>query len=1302
MYFNQLSDLINSNKTKFFLVLSCFVSSVFSQQHSITRFTPKTALKGQTVTITGAQFSNITGVNFGGTAAASYTVVNSTTISAIVGSGSSGNISISKSGFSDATASGFVQIDSVVQLWSDYNSYWTSASGNNNTTFPDNNHNLLAFKTNGTTYSTGVNDATLTSNSVTFTAGDWKALPVNNLGGSNTKAVIVYATYADGSINCVNPNKTIIDVLIDGTKGLNLGTGVANFDAQMEFTVSSINTNKISDNIPDILITQVAEPTSAVSDRYWFTNSSGNIIGDTVVAIVQSLPQLATYRLDVHQLTGSTLSNNNATTNGCSTGTNTNSSRPIRLMALKLSDFNITSANYSNVAFLKISPSGIADYAFVAYNGESFTIPAPTVTAQPTSQIICTSSSNNVTFSVTASSSTTPNYQWKKNGTNITGATSSSYTISGVTAADAGSYVCEISNSAGTILSDPAYLNTYISVQPETKTVCQNGSTTLSITAEGNVPKYQWYSNSTNTNSGGTAISGATSSTYTPSTATAGTYYYYCIVEPSSSTPTCSTSIASEVVTLTVSPTTVGGTLAGSTDVCIPTNSTVLSLSGQVGSIQRWERSSSIAFTSPTTISGASSSSFTATNIISNTYYRVLIKSGACNSEYSTVASILPITTYTWAGTTSDAFNVGSNWVLGCVPPSGSNISFTSNPSNVCKLVANYTLGNITITGSTSNHILDLNGFQLSVQGTLSFSGGKLNVQNTNSVLTMMGSSNQTIPSGGLVENTVSNLTINNNNGVTLGGPTVLTRVLTMTTGTLNTNDQLTFRSTATNTAVVGTINYTNAINGKVIVEKFTSAKRSFRLISPSVTTSTSIKDNWQEGVNNTDTTNFNANNKNPNPGYGTHIAGDKNGNNGFDATQTGNPSLFIFNNTTSAWSAINNTNINTLSAGTPYRLMIRGDRSLNIHQPDNFPTPTNTIIRATGTLSTGTVNVTGLNNSASASNFIGNPYQCMVDMTSVLNNSTNLNKNYYYAWDPDLNYRGGYVTINLTNNTNSQGSSANKYLQPQQAFFVSTTSNPTGTPTLSFLESYKYTGSTSTDNFKQLNTDTNFIEVKLIDANRNINTDATIIYFDPNHTNNYDDFDAVKLVNQDEMIATKINGRNFSVQYRNTPFDITEELELFISKYRGTDYRLEIEKSGLPNIEIELIDRILSNSTKIQGTTKYSFTCSPGKPTSDTNRFFLRIKSEEFNNISNQYLNTVKHRIYPNPTAGTLHFTNNSKTDPVKEVKIINNLGVVIFQETNPEESFTIDCSSWSTGLYIFSVKHLSNTIINQVVIVK
>ena len=60
----------------------------------ISSFVPVVGSSGQTITITGNNFIGITGVSFGGTAAASFIIVNQNTITAIVGNGSSGAVSI--------------------------------------------------------------------------------------------------------------------------------------------------------------------------------------------------------------------------------------------------------------------------------------------------------------------------------------------------------------------------------------------------------------------------------------------------------------------------------------------------------------------------------------------------------------------------------------------------------------------------------------------------------------------------------------------------------------------------------------------------------------------------------------------------------------------------------------------------------------------------------------------------------------------------------------------------------------------------------------------------------------------------------------------------------------------------------------------------------------------------------------------------------------------------------------------------------------------------------------------------------
>jgi len=79
-------------------------------------------------------------------------------------------------------------------------------------------------------------------------------------------------------------------------------------------------------------------------------------------------------------------------------------------------------------------------------------------------------------------------------------------------------------------------------------------STPLTVAATGGAGYgYQWYSNTTASNSGGTLLVGATSASYTPLTTTAGTLYYYC--EITSTTPACfKTSAVSGSIVVTGPP----------------------------------------------------------------------------------------------------------------------------------------------------------------------------------------------------------------------------------------------------------------------------------------------------------------------------------------------------------------------------------------------------------------------------------------------------------------------------------------------------------------------------------------------------------------------------------------------------------------------------------------------------------------------------------------------------------------------------------------------------------------------------
>jgi len=81
---------------------------------------------------------------------------------------------------------------------------------------------------------------------------------------------------------------------------------------------------------------------------------------------------------------------------------------------------------------------------------------APVIATQPKNQ--AAGAGQSVIFTVVATGTPTPTYQWSKGGTAITGATGASYTIASVQTSDAGSYTVVATNSAGSAPSNAALL----------------------------------------------------------------------------------------------------------------------------------------------------------------------------------------------------------------------------------------------------------------------------------------------------------------------------------------------------------------------------------------------------------------------------------------------------------------------------------------------------------------------------------------------------------------------------------------------------------------------------------------------------------------------------------------------------------------------------------------------------------------------------------------------------------------------------------------------------------------------------
>ena len=138
-------------------------------------------------------------------------------------------------------------------------------------------------------------------------------------------------------------------------------------------------------------------------------------------------------------------------------------------------------------------------------------IAMPDILAQPTRQRICQGTM--VTFAVQAKSSEPLRYQWLKDGVNIPGAASDTYTIPAANLSDMGSYSVQVSNNCSQVESEAAVLDIIampdILAQPTGQKVCQGTAATFSVQAKSSEPlSYQWLKDGAN-------IPDATSESYT-------------------------------------------------------------------------------------------------------------------------------------------------------------------------------------------------------------------------------------------------------------------------------------------------------------------------------------------------------------------------------------------------------------------------------------------------------------------------------------------------------------------------------------------------------------------------------------------------------------------------------------------------------------------------------------------------------------------------------------------------------------------------------------------------------------------
>ncbi len=202
------------------------------------------------------------------------------------------------------------------------------------------------------------------------------------------------------------------------------------------------------------LILTSVDAADAATYQVRVSNSVGSVVSSNAVVSVAAKPAFAKQPVSQAVALGAT-----ATFSTSVTGSPTPSLQWFK------TGVAVAGATSSSLILRAVTTSDFANYTVVATNSVgsvtsdtvSLVLAAtPIIVAQPVGLSVAQGA--NATFTVKASGSPAPTFQWKKSGKNINGATAATLTLSSVSSTDAADYTVEASNSIGWLASNRATL----------------------------------------------------------------------------------------------------------------------------------------------------------------------------------------------------------------------------------------------------------------------------------------------------------------------------------------------------------------------------------------------------------------------------------------------------------------------------------------------------------------------------------------------------------------------------------------------------------------------------------------------------------------------------------------------------------------------------------------------------------------------------------------------------------------------------------------------------------------------------
>ncbi|MBC7552724.1 MAG: VCBS repeat-containing protein, partial [Taibaiella sp.] len=681
----------------------------------------------------------------------------------------------------------------------------------------------------------------------------------------------------------------------------------------------------------------------------------------------------------------------------------------------------------------------------------------------------------------------------------------------------------------------------------------------------------------------------------------------------------------------------------------------------------------------PGVISGGTFSFSTGVITIPHTYRLRSVSNAGCTSILNIDTTITP-RIMLWVGGTSGVetnWSTAANWSCGSIPILTDDVTIPTGRTYYPVVAAgeNVSVRNLIIQGGASLTVDS--AAILNVKGDLRNSStvyglGFLKMNNTTA---------QSIRGLGRV----SNLEINNTAGASLDTASRLTiaRKLTITSGTLTTNDSVVLASDSSYTARITPISPGGVITGNVkTVQYIPGGRRCYRFIGHPFSTYIALSQ-LQNYID---------------------ITGTGGATNGFTPTATNAPSAIRYNPLVAnsslpsdpGWrpftSVYATADSNRFHRYQGFRLFFRGAKGEGLGYGAYTPSPVT--IAMWGPVNQGSQTVPMVKGASSLRdyNMISNPYPSPTDIGTVITNakiSGNVAGAAFFVWNPYLGAAGQYQSITINTTTPEP-----YIIQAYTSFYVRATNN---NDSLNFTESNKSESPTAASLLKIQSETTSLV---VYDKNYHP-WDLLTMNFNSQATDNEDnDYDAVKPSGA-EFNFYSMSADNKQLAIDGRPYDAGKTISLGVSSGYAQEFIIKAENVSVPqNGKLYLHDKLLKQYVLLQQGTEYRFEITKDKVTQGDNRFELTMEPAEVK--TTQAARNLKVTLLPNPATTEVKIGFSSAFKSEVFINITDLSGVNIYTKelgAMKDGAVIVPLNKLASGIYMVEVTSGSEKSIQRLI---